>query len=270
MKSVNSANSYLGLKHRWHVVDAMPNAQKSYTKARQAIKAIQSLLDTTPGASQACPRLDALERSPYLHNKTHEEIEEARAIVTMFFLDSLGLQQNEPGQDPELLQQRERSLSDYAEVRCHISNVHWDASPQTVQASYEWDKRIRPIIASHFKENIIRPVHGPSPRGDTVLKREPGHLLDVYWRYKIGSPVRFKGPDMLAVAREYATTRPNARFALLRLWSASYFYPLPLENVNERPDTTFADVCDRRFEWTVLPKVEPYFLYTWPNCLSFV
>lgn len=55
----------------------------------------------------------------------------------------------------------------------------------------------------------------------------------------------------------FATRHPNARFALLRLWSAPYFYPL-MVGYNNRPHQTFMDAVGRFWEWRFVPKDMPY------------
>ena len=46
--------------------------------------------------------------------------------------------------------------------------------------------------------------------------RVPKHFVD---------PYQIKIESLRQEAREFAADRPNARFALLRLWSSPYFYP---------------------------------------------
>lgn len=63
-------------------------------------------------------------------------------------------------------------------------------------------------------------------------------------------------PDLLACARDFAKTNCCARFALLRIYSNAYFYPLML-GVNNRQNTSFVDGLGRPWEWKFVPKDMP-------------
>jgi hypothetical protein len=60
-------------------------------------------------------------------------------------------------------------------------------------------------------------------------------------------------PDLLSHARAFKTLNPNARFALLRIWSSPYFWPLMLGG-NNRDFTSFIDGSRRCWEWKFVPK----------------
>jgi hypothetical protein len=49
---------------------------------------------------------------------------------------------------------------------------------------------------------------------------------------------------------------PNARFAILRLWSAPHFYPLMIGPENH-DGTSFVDLTKRRWIWKFVPKDMP-------------
>lgn len=62
--------------------------------------------------------------------------------------------------------------------------------------------------------------------------------------------------QLLITARAFAKSQPNARFALLRLWSAPHFYPLMI-GPDKRDMTSFSDAIGRAWEWKFIPKVDP-------------
>lgn len=63
-------------------------------------------------------------------------------------------------------------------------------------------------------------------------------------------------PELLPVARSFNKAHPGARFALLRLWSASHFYPL-MVGPGSRRSTSFLDSVGRSWEWKFVPKDLP-------------
>lgn len=65
--------------------------------------------------------------------------------------------------------------------------------------------------------------------------------------YKIG---------LLEKAKMYAKGQPNARFALLRIWTHSHFYPL-IVGPHNREMTSFEDAVNRSWEWKFIPKDMP-------------
>lgn len=58
-------------------------------------------------------------------------------------------------------------------------------------------------------------------------------------------------------ARRFATVNPNARFAVLRLWSAPHFYPL-MPGHDNRDMTSWRDGIDRHWEWLFIPTDMPF------------
>lgn len=63
-------------------------------------------------------------------------------------------------------------------------------------------------------------------------------------------------PPLLNTAKNFSTSHPNAKFALLRLWSAPYFYPLTVGH-DKRDGFTFYDLTGRLFTWLFVPKDMP-------------
>jgi len=80
--------------------------------------------------------------------------------------------------------------------------------------------------------------------GDYREKFPPGYIDYTEW------------PDLLTQARPFAAAHPNARFALLKLWSAPHFYPLMIQ-LPSRLATAFIDPVGRSWTWKFLPKDVP-------------
>jgi len=60
-------------------------------------------------------------------------------------------------------------------------------------------------------------------------------------------------PDLLKKATSFKSEFPSSRFALLRIWSSPYFYPLMLGH-NNRNYTSFIDGVGRCWEWKFVTK----------------
>jgi hypothetical protein len=60
-------------------------------------------------------------------------------------------------------------------------------------------------------------------------------------------------PDLLRHAKSFASNNPKARFALLRIWSSPYFWPLML-GYDNRVNTAFIDGKGRCWDWKYVPK----------------
>ena len=58
---------------------------------------------------------------------------------------------------------------------------------------------------------------------------------------------------LLRDANAFAAKNPNARFAILRVWSAPHFYPLEVKDTS-RSENSFFDTQDRIFAWRFLAK----------------
>jgi hypothetical protein len=80
---------------------------------------------------------------------------------------------------------------------------------------------------------------------------------DRYKNFPMEFPPSFvhpdKWPEMLPHARHFASAHENARFALLRLWSAPHFYPL-MVGLHNRQGASFLDSVGRSWEWKFVPK----------------
>ncbi|KAK7745831.1 hypothetical protein SLS53_002548 [Cytospora paraplurivora] len=132
---------------------------------------------------------------------------------------------------------------------------------------WDWSLTVRPIIAKLYRAGIITPSNTePHPQvcpGLTFAAEEehrPGKL-DMFLRFDRPEGLKYppeytpvkNWPDLRSRAREFAEKKPQARFALLRLWSAPHFYPLMIGWWN-RPNFTFMDPVGRAWEWKFIPK----------------
>ncbi|KAK3725484.1 hypothetical protein LTR37_000454 [Vermiconidia calcicola] len=137
-------------------------------------------------------------------------------------------------------------------------------------ASYsrDWDMVVRPLVAHWFKSGVVAPAHLPYPPGTAVVKTEPGNKSAVYSDYrsyrdewpnqmrynKITNP---NSIDILRFARQWhQQDRPESRYALLRIWTHSHFYPLML-GWDNRAMSSFSDTVGRSWEWRFVTKDMP-------------
>ncbi len=96
--------------------------------------------------------------------------------------------------------------------------------------------------------------------------KEPGrdkYDFFIDWRKNVST--RSMGPEMKdprkvpsfkGTARSFTSKNPNARFAVLTLWSAPYFYPLVVSYQN-RDGTSFRDLVGRTYNFMFVPKDMP-------------
>ncbi|KAF5019520.1 hypothetical protein F66182_8462 [Fusarium sp. NRRL 66182] len=137
----------------------------------------------------------------------------------------------------------------------------------------EWSRVVRPIIAHLYRAGVVAPAyiqnHPQVIAGMVTAKEEPhrpGKLdmfinyQDQYGSFPMSFPPSFlhpdKWPQVLPHAQDYAAKHDNARFALLRLWSAPHYYSL-MVGLNNRQGTSFLDSCGRSWEWKFVPKDMP-------------
>lgn len=116
-------------------------------------------------------------------------------------------------------------------------------------AHLENDSRIVPGVATANTE-----PHRPDQLDLFINYDDPGNLFPVKY------PPHFIGPDkwpkLLPIAEDFAQKHQNARFALLRIWTAPHFYPLMI-GMGNRQATSFLDSVSRPWEWKFLPKDMP-------------
>ncbi|EXK24719.1 hypothetical protein FOMG_18573 [Fusarium oxysporum f. sp. melonis 26406] len=137
----------------------------------------------------------------------------------------------------------------------------------------EWSLTVRPIIAHLYQAGVIAPAytqnHPQVVLGIATANKEPHrpekldlfiNYEDQYGNFPMIFPPTFiapsKLPEVIPTARTFSKNHPNARFALLRLWSAPHYYPLMVGHFN-RQYTSFLDSLARSWEWKFVPKDMP-------------
>ncbi|PKK51750.1 hypothetical protein CI102_3551 [Trichoderma harzianum] len=125
---------------------------------------------------------------------------------------------------------------------------------------FDWSLAIRPIIAKLYRAGVMAPAHlendGRIVPGVATANTEPHRpdKLDLFINYD--DPRRTISDNLLPIAEDFAEKHQNARFALLRIWTAPHFYPLML-GMGNRQATSFQDSVSRPWEWKFLPKDMP-------------
>lgn len=117
-----------------------------------------------------------------------------------------------------------------------------------------------------IQSGVIRNRPDLHHEGQAMAGKEPGRdKYDLYfdWReliptVQMGSHMvnPAKVPAFKDTARAFSLKHPNARFAILKLWSVPYFYPLMIGLDNHDP-TSFRDLHGRRWIWMFVPKDMP-------------
>ncbi|KAF5009291.1 hypothetical protein FDECE_4503 [Fusarium decemcellulare] len=137
----------------------------------------------------------------------------------------------------------------------------------------DWSMAVRPIVARLYRAGVVAPAYYQNDpevvAGMATANTEPhrpGKLdlfinyEDRYGNFPMEFPPSFITPDqwpkLMPRAEEFAKKHANARFALLRLWSAPHFYPLMVGLMN-RQGTSFLDSAGRSWEWKFVPKDMP-------------
>ncbi|KAF2197150.1 hypothetical protein GQ43DRAFT_484368 [Delitschia confertaspora ATCC 74209] len=213
----------------------------------------------------------------------------AHAAVSLFFDDAEAFLSSDYGRffekDSLLLNQTERAQQ-IPDRRTRKSNktmpkelwAEWDkllkdnGREQGTNAHdiypREWSVIVRPIIMRLYRSGIITPSYMREFSGIAVASSEPGRREDLYLDYRLHvphmkpkmaleDPAPYDRDYMLMRARTFAQMNPNARFALLRLWSAPHFYPL-LFSYENRILSTFLDDRGRLWEFRFMPKDMPF------------
>ncbi|RFN52082.1 mfs allantoate protein [Fusarium flagelliforme] len=129
----------------------------------------------------------------------------------------------------------------------------------------EWSLTVRPIVAELYKAGVIGPANLQSDSqvvsGMATANKEPHrpdkldlfvNYEDHYGNFKQNFPPAYvppsSWPHVLPRAKSFAAKHPDARFALLRLWSTPHYYPLMVGPMN-RGMTSFLDSMNRSWEF---------------------
>ena len=102
--------------------------------------------------------------------------------------------------------------------------------------------------------------------GQVLAHREFGRDLDLFLDFRSIIDEITLNPGLeepppteyiLTLARKFAAANHNARFAMLRIWSAPHFYPLII-GMQKQQRVAFFDTQGRAWEWKFIPKDLPY------------
>ena len=215
---------------------------------------------------------------PHKHRRMVPDMLQARGMMALFFPSSFF--ESDFGilhKDSLLVNQLERAKT-LPNRRTHASNkfvdkklfeeweAHWRHSRCFDDYPLEWDIANRPIIAKLYKTGVIQNAYASMTPGRAMAAKEPGRdIRDLYIDLRVLSEdMKMKTcletpPSLhhfLATARTFAKQHSNARFALLRLWSAPHFYPL-MVGLENRVNTQFTDGLGRAWEFCFVPKDMP-------------
>lgn len=101
-----------------------------------------------------------------------------------------------------------------------------------------------------------------SPPGQAFAAKEPNRDLDFYCDLRVLIPEinrsnHLESPpsaeELLRTARKFSGVHEDARFAILRLWSAPHFWPL-MVGLDTRYLYSFSDARGRSWEFNFMPK----------------
>lgn len=273
-------------KPQWHVADFEPGALDRYhdTLGFMALsKAINGISRLTH--ARAFKLLCWLDCHPCEHRLVRRDMQDTLAYVGMFFPDITGLP--EKGEDRAIGVIREWRSENHTQSK--LFDNEWKAAQPSYSrdwrssalTSKEWydqafeltktrkiwkqsDAIVRPQLAKLYKAGIIAPYHGRSPPGRAyaatdTLSNEKTMYLDYretpnpITKQMLGSITDWRYVDLIQIARQYRTYKPDARFALLRVWSHSHFWPL-MVGYDKRDLVSFEDPIGRVWRWKFYPK----------------
>ncbi|KAF2180722.1 hypothetical protein K469DRAFT_692577 [Zopfia rhizophila CBS 207.26] len=275
-------------KKCWHMADFEPGARAKYAELVAMVKKMDDFVMSkiTAGPFELCAYM-RMARHFTEERRVVTDAFEAFAAVALFF-DTDAFLESEHGQmfkDSMLFNQAERAKH-LPDRRTHMSNKtipkefwsEWDhilrsndrEAGDHIEDIYpkEWGKAIRPLVIRLFKAGIICNSYAGEASGMAIAKAETNRPLDLYIDFRVRiplssivshlqDPTRFDRSKILSIAREFAKQFANARFAVLRLWSAPHFYPLML-GYEKRTMCSFLDDRGRVWNFRFIPKDMPY------------
>ena len=264
-------------KRSWHQADLEPGAEDRYREAALIVEQM-SKFDAEKHNFRYIRDLHFLGVHPHKHRRVVPDMLQARGMMALFFPSSFfesdfGMRH----QNSLIVKQTERAKN-LPNRRTHASNkfvdkklfeewdVHWKQSSGYGDYPLEWDIANRPIIAKLYKTGVIQNSYASRSPGRAMAAKEPGRdSRDFYIDLRIlvddmqMQPYLELPPSLdyfLITARKFAKQHENARFAVLRLWSAPHFYPL-MVGLGNRVNTQFADGLGRAWEFCFVPKDMP-------------
>jgi hypothetical protein len=265
-------------KKVWHEADLEPHAQEHWAEMHRMARASQSALLsslTQPAFLLSCALMRWLDTDNRSDNRSATK---AVAFLAPFFFP--GFLESEKGanfKDSLLLNQEERAKV-LPDIRSHHSNAtrpqefwnDWQAIKKTLKSiddmPLDWEIATRPIIAHFYKKGVIRPSTDDYFAGQAIAAKDTGrnhydlffdwlpHVKTVRLPKTMRNP--YEIPPHKVTARKFAIQNPNARFAVIRIWSSPHFYPLMI-GFDNRESTSFCDTVGRKWIWMFIPKDMP-------------
>ncbi|MCJ1393917.1 hypothetical protein MMC18_006793 [Xylographa bjoerkii] len=267
----------------FHAADLESGARERYIEMNTIIKKMQRY--NAPGEIRLIHCfgiLNWLGQRPEKSVQSRMIRDMRNAYVMMSFFFPTGFFESKGGlqyKDCLLFNQPERMRRLPPDGRAHHGNTcmpkqlwaEWDTFYKgyiVEKYPFEWDLTIRPIIAHLFKEGVLTPSRFEGGAGYAIAAQEPGRKADLYCDYRrqidaIEMPSNMKDPRTITIdslrtrARQFNNNHPQARFAVLKLWSAAHFYPFMLL-ASKRWEWSFHDGVGRVWEWKFIPKDMPY------------
>ncbi|PVH81349.1 hypothetical protein DL98DRAFT_571218 [Cadophora sp. DSE1049] len=266
-------------KQVWHQADTTPHAQAHYIEMLEMCRSSRKFNHRTFDCPATVLTFNLL-ADMNIDTGDSKDLHRAVAKMTPFFHkeffapDAIG----EPFKDSLIFNQDARA-KEYPETRSHRSNkmqpeAFWeefDREMGEVEGIWdlppERDLAIRPIIAHLYKSGIIR-SRDAHFEGQAISAVEPHrpNTPDFFidWRQNIPTVTMAPEvkdphlvPPLLTFASSFASRHPAARFAILTLWSAPYFYPLMIGAQN-RDGNSFRDLVGRTYNFMFVPKCMPF------------
>ncbi|KAF7909232.1 hypothetical protein EAE99_011447 [Botrytis elliptica] len=284
MKFIEKTSSR-NFKKAWHQADLTPNGQERYLEMKKLTHRSWRYNHSRRPFFKASSTILNFRVMSWL-KVTADDVKDAEKatgkIYPFFNSEFLDTEVGKAFKESLIFKQEERARN-YPDIRTDKSTI---SQPKEFYASLdkfrkkmrstddysefplEWDMTIRPIIAKLYKSGIVR-SHASSAASCQAFQGTEPHRPStpdffVDWRtvipdLEVPSWVEdpFKVPPLLHTAQKFSTANPNAKFAILRLWSAPYFYPLTVGH-DKRDGFTFYDLTGRTFTWLFVPKDLPH------------
>lgn len=264
-------------KRSWHEADLEPGAGQRYREAAIIVEQM-SKFDEEKHRFRYVRDLHFLDVHPYKHRRMVPDMLQARGMMALFFpsgffesefgiLHKDSLIVNQAGRAKNLPNRRAQASNKWIDKKLFEEwDTHWKQARHYNDYPLEWDVANRPIIAKLYKTGVIQNSYASRTPGRAMAAKEPGRdSRDLYIDLRaLTDNMKMKSflelpptfDHFLSTARKFAKQHENARFAVLRLWSAPHFYPL-MVGLGNRMGTEFTDGLGRAWEFCFVPKDMP-------------
>ena len=266
-------------KRSWHQADLEPGAEQRYREAAILIEQM-SEYDEEKHRLRYLRDLHFLDVHPHRHRRMVPDMLQARGMMALFFSSSFFESEHGISHKGSLIVNQSERAKTIPNRRTHASNkwidkkifeeweAYWKQPNNLDEYPLEWDIITRPIVAKFYKTGVIQNAYASQFQipGKAMAAKEPTReSRDFYIDMRgLTDNLEMKAfleppPSLdyfLMTARKFAKQHENARFALLRLWSAPHFYPL-MVGLGNRMSTEFTDGLGRAWEFCFVPKDMP-------------